>query len=390
VQKTSVDDAVRTATFTAGTGGGTFMVPAYTAAVFVKAQAGAQGSGLAATATSGYEPPVPYGDTAVYVRGGVSPAGWDAVAANRLKYEGNGIYSVVLNVPAGTNEFKIAEANWSLPNLGSSQVVTVGSPVTLAQGSNDNLKITLASAGTYRFELNALQSATAPILTVTNPDTFGATAVYLRGTVSATGWDAAVGNQLVYEGNSVYALKLDLTPGDYVFKVASSDWSTFNMGTSSAVALGAELPIAQGSNDNIPIKIATAGTYRFEVNTRKAAAPVVKVYVDDLFKSTPIYARGSFSSTGWDATNANKFTYKGAGLYILGLNIAAGDYVFKIAETNWSSPNLGGPAATLGVPTDLVQGSNDNVALKIPAAGDYVFTVNTTKADAITVTVDSK
>ncbi len=390
VQKTSVDDAVRTATFTEGTGGGTFMVPAYTAAVFVKEQMGAQGAGLSATATSGYEPPVPYGDTAIYVRGGVSPAGWDAAPANRMKYEGNGIYSVILNVPAGTNEFKIAEANWSLPNLGSSQVVAVDSPVTLAQGSNDNLKITLATAGTYRFELNALQSTTAPMLTVTNPDTFGTTAVHLRGTVSTTGWDAAVGNQLVYEGNSIYALKLDLTPGDYVFKVASSDWSTFNMGTSAAVTLGSELPIAQGSNDNIPIKITTAGTYRFEVNTRKPAAPVVKVYIDDLFKSTPIYARGTVSATGWDAAAGNRFVYQGAGLYTLGLNIAAGDYVFKVAETGWSNPNLGAPAAILGVPTDLVQGSNDNVALKIPASGDYVFTVNTTKADAITVTVDSK
>ena len=162
------------------------------------------------------------------------------------------------------------------------------------------------------------------------------------------------------------------------------------MGTSSAVTLGSELPIAQGSNDNIPIKITTAGTYRFEVNTRKAAAPVVKVYLDDIFKSTPIYARGTVSATGWDAAAGNRFTYQGAGLYTLSLTLSAGDYVFKVAETNWSNPNLGAPEAAIGVATDLVQGSNDNIALKIPATGDYLFTVNTTKADAITVTVDSK
>ncbi len=390
IQKTSVDDAVRTASFAEGAGGGSFTVPAYTAAVFVKPQVGAQGVGLSATATSGYEPPVPYGDTAIYVRGGVSSAGWDATSTNKMKYEGNGVYSVVLNVPAGTNAFKVAEANWSLPNLGSNQTVTVGTPLTLTQGSNDNVNITLAAAGEYRFELNALQSTTAPVLTVTNPDTFKGTPVYLRGTVSSVGWGAAPANQLAYEGKSIYALKLDLTAGDYVFKVASDDWSTFNMGTSTAVTLGSELPIVQGSNDNIPIKITKPATYRFEVNTRKPDAPVVKVYQDDLFKDTPIYARGSVSSAGWDATSANKFAYKGAGLYTLGLNIAAGDYVFKVAETNWSNPNLGAPSATLGIPTDLVQGSNDNIALKIPAAGDYVFTVDTTKADAITVTVDSK
>jgi pullulanase len=390
IQKNSVDDAVRTASFTAGAGGGTFTVPAYSVAVFVKPQVGAQGAGLSATATSGYEPPVPYGDTAIYVRGGVSSAGWDATATNKMKYEGNGVYSVALNVPAGTNGFKVAEANWSLPNLGSSQAVTVGKPMALVQGSNDNINITLAAAGEYRFELNALQSTTAPVLTVTNPDTFKGEPVYLRGTVSSAGWDATSVNKVAYEGNSIYALKLDMVPGDYVFKVASNDWSTVNMGTALPVTLGAELPISQGSNDNIPIKITKAATYRFEVNTRKPDAAVIKVYQDDLFKDTPIYARGTVSSAGWDATSVNKFTYKGAGLYTLGLSIAAGDYVFKIAETGWSNPNLGAPSTTLGVPTDLVQGSNDNVALKIPAAGDYVFTVNTTKADAVTVTVDSK
>ncbi|MET0355543.1 MAG: alpha-1,6-glucosidase domain-containing protein, partial [Cellvibrio sp.] len=166
LQQASVDSSVRTASFAEGAGGGTFTVPAYTTAVFVKPQAGAQGVGLSASATSGYEPPVPYGDTAIYVRGGVSSAGWGTTSAiNRMKYEGNGIYSVVLDVPAGTNEFKIAEAGWGTPNLGSGQAVAVGTPVTLTQGDNANLTITLATAGAYRFELNALQSTTTPVLT---------------------------------------------------------------------------------------------------------------------------------------------------------------------------------------------------------------------------------
>jgi pullulanase len=390
IQKNSVDSAVRNASFSEGTGGGSFTVPAYTTAVFVKLQNGAQGAGLSATATSGYEPPVPYGDTAIYVRGGVSASGWNATAENKMKYEGNGVYSVVLNVPAGSNVFKVAEANWSLPNLGSNQAVTLGQPMTLTQGSNDNIAFTTAADGEYRFELNALQSTTAPVLTVTNPDTFNGVPVYVRGGVSSSGWGADSNNKLNYEGKSIYAAKFDMVPGDYVFKVASEDWSTYNMGNSSAVELGTELNLIAGSNDNIPIHIDTAGTYRFEVNTRKPTAPTVKVYVDDLFKSTPIYARGSVSSAGWGATDANRLTYQGAGLYGLTLNMAAGSYVFKIAEENWSNPNLGAPSATLGVPTDLTQGSNDNIALTIPADGDYSFTVNTTKADAITVTVDAK
>lgn len=40
---------------------------------------------------------------------------------------------------------------------------------------------------------------------------------------------------------------------------------------------------------------------------------------------------------------ATGFTYQGAGLYTLSLALSAGDYVFKVAETNWSNPNLGAP-----------------------------------------------
>jgi len=389
IQKSSVDDTVTNATFVDAPGGGSFTVPAYTTAVFVKPQNGAQGVGLSATATSGYEPPVPYGDTSIYVRGGVSSAGWDATYVNKMKYDGNGIYSVVLNVPAGTNSFKIAEANWSLPNLGTNQAVQVGQPLPLVQGSNDNISFTTQTAGEYRFELNALQSTTAPVLTITNPDTFNGVPVFLRGTVSSVGWGASAANQLVYEGASIYALNLTLDKGDYVFKVASNDWSTVNMGNANPVSIGSGLPIVQGSNDNIPITIPAAGTYRFEVNAKKLDSTVVKVYLDDVYKNTPIYARGTVSSAGWGATAVNRFTYAGAGLYQLVLNISAGDYVFKVAEEGWSNPNLGAPSTAVGVTTDLIQGSNDNIAITIPSSGNYLFTVDTSNAAAVTVTVDA-
>jgi pullulanase len=65
-----------------------------------------------------------------------------------------------------------------------------------------------------------------------------------------------------------------------------------------------------------------------------------------------------------------------------------GSYQFKIAETNWSNPNLGGTGAAVGEAAALTQGSNDNLAITIPVTGTYRFTVDTTQADAITVRVD--
>lgn len=387
-QQNSVDSVVRTASFAAADGGGTFSVPAYTTAVFVKPQSGAQGEGLSAKATIGSSTAVPYGDTALYVRGDVSAAGWDATAANRMTYEGDGIYTALLTVTAGTHNFKVAESNWSNPNLGSNQTITVGGSITLTQGSNDNITITVATTGQYRFELDASSSTTAPTLRVTDPETWKGTPVYLRGTVTATGWDANAGNLLAYEGNSVYAISVAMTAGDYMFKVASSDWSTVNMGAGASVVLGESITLEQGSNSNINFTVTAAATYRFEVDTRNPDAPTIKVYREDLFAATPIYLRGEVTSAGWGDTNAtNNLVYQGKGLYAITVSMAAGTYQFKVAEANWSNPNLGGSAVVLGEPGELIQGSNDNLSITIASAGNYRFTVDTTSPGAITLTV---
>lgn len=388
IQKTSADAVARTASFAPAEGGGTFTVPAYTTAVFVKPQAGAQGEGLSAAASIGSSTVVPYGDTALYVRGDVSAAGWDATAANRMTYEGEGVYSVLLTVTAGTHNFKVAEANWSNPNLGSNQTITIGGTITLVQGSNDNITITVPATGQYRFELDASGSTTAPSLRVVDPETWKGTPVYLRGTVTASGWDANAGNTLAYEGNSIYALSVPMAAGDYMFKVASSDWSTVNLGSGNAVVLGESITLEQGSNSNINFTVATAATYRFVVDARNPDAPVIKVYREDLFAATPIYLRGEVSSAGWGDTNStNNLVYQGKGIYALTLSMSAGTFQFKVAETNWSNPNLGGSAVVLGEPGELIQGSNDNLSITIPSAGNYRFTVDTTSPNAITLTV---
>lgn len=390
VQQASADPVVRTASFAVDGENGVFNVPAYTTAVFVKPQAGAQGQGLSATVTLGSTAPVPFGDTALYIRGGVSAAGWGATPANRMGYEGDGIYSVLLTVPAGTHNFKVAEANWSNPNLGSSQIIEIGNTITLTQGSNDNITINVPTAGIYRFVLDASVSKTAPTLKVENPDVYSGVGVFLRGGVTTAGWgDTNSTNQLVHEGNSVYAVSSPLPAGSYEFKVASANWSTVNLGSASPVLLGEGVVLTQGSNDNIRLTITTNGTYRFEVDARNPAAPEVMVYRDDLFAATPIYLRGTVSSTQWGADAGNLMTYAGKGLYTKTLTIPAGNYMFKVAETNWSNPNLGGPAAVVGEPTDLTQGSNDNIGLTISTAGDYRFTLDTRNQNAITITVDA-
>jgi pullulanase len=267
LQATSVDDKVRGAKFVEGAGGGTFTVPAYTTAVFVKVQAGVQGAGLSAIATSGYEPPVPFGDTVIYVRGDFSATGWDATSTNQMTYIGNGRYSVSLDAPAGARKFKIANAEWNTVNLGTG-TATLDTPLVLTPNGGD-INITFADAGNYRFVLDA-NNPNAPSVTVTNADIYKATPLYVRGSLyKPTGWPADDGNKMVHEGDSIYSKTLNIeakNDGPYEFKIADFDWKGPIFGPNPKdVELGDGL---SDVNTNIGITIKVTGDYKFTLNAK--------------------------------------------------------------------------------------------------------------------------
>ena len=175
---------------------------------------------------------------------------------------------------SGSQEFKIASADWSTVDFGArsgEQDLQFGVAQTL-QRQGANMKANF-SAGTYVFTLNAAVP-TAPVLTVSEFVPYGATKVFLRG--SMNGWGEA--SQFVYTGG-LYQFSIPLTAGDYEFKFASADWSTVNYGAGSdgqTVTVGQNKTLAQ-SNDNLKINIAEGGTYLFTVNAATPTAPVLKV-----------------------------------------------------------------------------------------------------------------
>ena len=128
-------------------------MPAYTMAVFVKAQGAMQGEGLAADATSGAPDIPPYEATTVFVRGAMN--GWGEV--DTFSYEGDGIYMATIDIAAGSYEFKVASADWSTVDFGAGadgQAVTLGQAKTLGR-SGANLQLNLVNSATYVFVLDA-------------------------------------------------------------------------------------------------------------------------------------------------------------------------------------------------------------------------------------------
>ncbi|WP_371373114.1 alpha-1,6-glucosidase domain-containing protein [Thalassotalea aquiviva] len=371
VQQASVDGVVASASYTEGDGEGTFHVPALSTAVFVKAQGEQQGEGLSAFATAGAPDVVPYGDTRVLIRGDMN--GWGETDA--MTYQGDGVYSVVLNLAPGNYYFKVASADWATVNLGapSADPVIINSNLVLVPGSNDNLMIEITEETRYTFSIDASISD-APVLTVSYEEPFYGTTVLLRGDMN--GWGES--NPFTYIGDGKYSLTTTIEAGTKFFKVASADWSTVNMGAPSddtEVLAGEEQLLVPGSNDNLFMDF-VGGEYTFIFDASNQQEPVLSVYSAKMFGETTVYVKGEMN--GWSENDA--MTYVGNSTYTLTLSLEAQSYQFKVASQDWSTVNLGAVAAEdaevfLNTSEALVQDSQTNFMIEISEAGDYLFTV---------------
>lgn len=225
----------------AAVNGGTLTLGAWSAAVFVKPQAGAQGAGLPVSKKIDLSMVPPFGDTAVYLKGFLGEWG----EANQMTFSNNFMYEFTTEVAPdklGTTEVKIADASWGPINYGScnpGDKLVVGTPLTLCKGGDTgNVGLDLAKAGSYKFVFTAMNkdkptlsvSFTEPVQRCKVLDTVAGNPLgynlFVKGELS--GWAAQPQYQLSYKGMdgdlAIYQAAFNYT-GSSEFKVANEDWS---------------------------------------------------------------------------------------------------------------------------------------------------------------------
>ena len=383
----SADETVRTSSFSeadADEDGGTFTVPALTTAVFVKPQGTVQGAGLSAFVTAGFEPPVPFGDTPIFLRGQFN--GWGT--ANELAYIGGGSYEAYMNLDAGDYLFKVASEDWATVNLGAANAnaatVVVGEPYQgFMAGVDTNLTLSVAETGEYRVVLDALDSA-SPTLTIRDAQALPAQA-YIRGSLNGWGTD----DPLRYVGRGVYQATINVAAGDYEFKVASEDWATVDLSApegSTAVALNAGAALRGPRNPNLSLTVAAAGDYLFTLaaggfsaDDESQGGATLWVAPAEPFSGTAVFVRGGFNSWG----TANALAFQGDAQYRVDIELAAEAYEFKIASEDWATVNIGAAdsdVVAIGAPLALADmGGPPNLKIAIAEADTYAFTLDVSR-----------
>ncbi|MFQ2313411.1 pullulanase-type alpha-1,6-glucosidase [Aeromonas dhakensis] len=225
----------------AAVNGGTLTLGAWSAAVFVKPQSGAQGSGLPVGKKTDLSTVPPFGDTAVYLKGFLDEWG----NTNQMTFTSNFMYEFTTEVSSdklGTTNVKIADASWGPLNYGSCNAgdkLVVGTPLTLCKGGDTgNIGLDLAKAGSYKFVFTAMNkdkptlsvSYTEPVQSCKVLDTVAGNPLgynlFVKGELS--GWAAQPQYQLSYKGMdgdlAIYQAAFNYT-GSTEFKVANEDWS---------------------------------------------------------------------------------------------------------------------------------------------------------------------
>ncbi|KHM49658.1 pullulanase [Pseudoalteromonas distincta] len=370
VLKNSVDASMTGTNFAAGDNEGTFTVPPYTLAVFTKNQGASQGVGLSANATVGAPDVVPYGSTAVFVRGSLNDWG----TRDAFEYIGDGEYRIAIALSAGDYEFKIASEDWSTVDFGAltdadKDVVENQSEALTRSGAN--MTFSAAIDATYVFSLDA-SNPENPTFTLYNEEPFIGTAIYVRGTLN----DWGVTDELSYKGKGIYTFTKTLSAASYEFKVASEDWSTVDYGSAEGdasvmVGTAEQLSVAGA---NMTIDIAEEGEYQFIFDASDLNNVSLKVLNAEMFAQTTVFIRGSLNDWSTD----NPLMYEGDAIYSTSIELEAGDYEFKVASEDWSTVDYGGAGDTPVVAIDELtplEAVGANIALNITEQGIYTFKV---------------
>lgn len=240
----------------------------------------------------------------LYVRGSMNDWGnvGDAFGldsgAKALRYQGQNLYTTEIMMPAGSNNFKVADATWDVANFGSmtdDANVVLGEAKTLAVGNDSgNISYEAAEAATFLLSVDVTDLA-APVFRLTEQAPYGSEGLFLRGAMF--GWDDPSTNPMTYEGSGIYSIDVDLTldsaePFTYNFKVSGRDWtSPVDFGAppeadnDQAVTLDTPkalvLKDGDGSNSNLQLTITESDTFIFSVDASDTEAATLTVTTSD-------------------------------------------------------------------------------------------------------------
>lgn len=256
--------------------------------------------------------------------------------ATPLTDMGNGIWSVTLNIPAGSYEYKFLNGNtWGTDENMSGKPCEIG-------GGNTNRPITVSATDTVTYCFNSCTTCDiAQVLFQVDmsTQTVSANGVHIAGSfqgeLGGTDWTPDSHMMTDDDGDMIYELLVELPADTYEWKYLNGNaWGDDEVLGGSPCANGSgnrEITVAGGEST-------TTMAYCFGTCNTCVLPTAVTLTVDmsnETASGDGVHVAGSFQ--GWDPA-ATPLTDNGDGTWSVTLDIQPGDYEYKFVNGNaWGS-----------------------------------------------------
>ena len=226
------------------------------------------------------EPTAPYA-VDLYLKGEFSS--WSAQDDYKFSYRDGRYHLDNVLFKQSLSSFKVADPDWTLAttftaDLENETRISPDTPIALLTGDGGaNMVLAIEQEGRYDFELNAEDPA-HPVLSFSQDMPPLAYDLYLRG--GFNGWGTSF--PLTYQGDGIYAITTQFTPGRQEFKIANAGWDhafTINLDTVTTAELDTDYPLDTGDNGaNSALQITESGYYRVTLDASvDQDHPVLKI-----------------------------------------------------------------------------------------------------------------
>lgn len=281
---------------------------------------------------------------------------------------------------------------------GADSVISAGASFTYDPGTDVGTFTVPAYSTAVFVQLEGdggLSRNASPAPAATAP--YGSEQIYLRGSVTDTGWGTYADNEFVWVGGDVYELVVPVTtaPPSNIFKIAAREWADLEIADAAGSELTLDTPLQLNatcaldgvscSDNRFAFQANT--TYLFSLDASSTAAPQLTISIaEDAPYAVDIYMRGYMNSWNSGAPE-DLLVYEGYGYYGLTRVMPANDAnnSFKFADAGYTNDpvtgtNFGipGGAATIdvGVPTTLEGNDGQNILFPVAEETAYYFELN--------------
>jgi hypothetical protein len=267
--------------------------------------------------------------------------GWCGVCAPMSDADGDGIWSITVDLPNGNHEYKFTLDGWT-----GQEMFVGGEPCTLTTGAFTNRLVNISGSTTLPavcwngcYTCDAPPPSPQPVTIKVDMSTYAGSFAFVNASGNFNGWCGDCAQMTDANGDDIYELTLSLMPGTYEYKFQVNGWAdqeNLTPGSSCTLTTGAFTNRVVTVTDS-PIDLGAVCWASCAACADPNSFPVDVTFAVDMAGYDgaigTVNLNGSFN--GWCGGCAPMADADGDGVYTLTVAMLPGTYEYKFTVNGW-------------------------------------------------------